>query len=343
MSWRSWIARWARGATPWTTATRGLVLALVLPSCLALLTALGINSHYWADGLIWTVYMLAAASLASIFGLIFGVPRARTDFSAEASERYSSNSNLEQISDWLTKLLVGAGLVELTNIPGAIGRAGDFLGHLMRLPGAAAFSVIALVYGSGVGFATGYLWTRLRFRVLLESSDREAADASAKKIIVSSLRDASSTTEPESERAISRAADVALQTARTSGRDGRRAILWVDDHPENNASLVTALNAVGVQVELARSTDEGMAKLRNGNFGLVITDLGRTEHGVDREMAGLELIQAMREAQFTTPVFVYAGRRGILRSDELKEAGATLVTNRAAELYEAAVRALAPA
>jgi CheY-like chemotaxis protein len=342
MSWWSWFARRARRSPPWPTATRGLVLALVLPSCLALVAALGIDAHAWADGLIWTVYMLGAASLASILGLIFGVPRARTDFSAEASERYSSNSNLEQISDWLTKLLVGAGLVELTNIPGAIGRAGDFLGGLMRLPGAAAFSVIALVYGSGVGFATGYLWTRLRLRVLLESSDREAADASAKKVIVSSLRDATSDTEPESERAISRAADVALSTARTSGRDGRRAILWVDDHPENNASLVTALNAVIVQVELARGTEEAMAKLRSGSFGLVITDLGRSELGEDREMAGLELIQAMRQQQFTTPVLVYAGQRGVLHSDELIAAGAMLVTNRAAELYETAVRTIAP-
>src|SRR5262245_22255856 len=75
----------------------------------AILVAAGSPGGDVVDGMRWAVYMLATALVAAIAGLVFGVPRARADFAPEASERYEANSNLEQISDWLTKLLVGAG------------------------------------------------------------------------------------------------------------------------------------------------------------------------------------------------------------------------------------------
>ncbi len=67
----------------------------------------------WADGFRWILYLLAAATLSGILGLIFGLPRALSDYQPAAAERYKGNSNLEEISDWLTKLLVGVGLVQL--------------------------------------------------------------------------------------------------------------------------------------------------------------------------------------------------------------------------------------
>src|SRR5271166_176498 len=79
----------------------------------------------WSEGLRWFLYMIATAVIAVILGLVFGVPRARSEFIAGATERYAANSNLEQISDWLTKLLVGAGLVQLTSVPGRRSRPGD--------------------------------------------------------------------------------------------------------------------------------------------------------------------------------------------------------------------------
>ena len=106
--------------------------------------------------------MVATALVAAITGLVFGVPRARADFQPRDSERYEANSNLEQISDWLTKLLVGAGLVQLTNVPGGLRSLGEFLGEDMSVPNSTAFSASAVVYGAGLGFVAGYLWTRLR-------------------------------------------------------------------------------------------------------------------------------------------------------------------------------------
>src|SRR5690348_5138906 len=104
--------------------------ALVVGSLAGILVAVGAHAP-WSEGLRWFLYMIATAVLALILGLIFGVPRARSEFIAGASERYASNSNLEQISDWLTKLLVGAGLVQLTSTPGRLRDLGEYLGSGM--------------------------------------------------------------------------------------------------------------------------------------------------------------------------------------------------------------------
>lgn len=54
-------------------------------------------------------------------------------------------------------------------------------------------------------------------------------------------------------------------------------------------------------------------------------------------MAGLHLIQALRGRGNDVPVIIFAGRRGVSHQAELMAAGATLVTNRASQLFERAV------
>lgn len=314
-------------------------LAAVIPAILALLVAIGYDSSAWADGLLWVLYMAASAAVAAILGLIFGVPRARTEFSAESTERYSSNSNLEQISDWLTKLLVGAGLVSVGKLPGLFKGVGDYLGSGMAIPNGPAFSVAALAYGSGTGFATGYLWTRLRLRLLLESSDSAAADASRKRDqIVSALQEVErSSDRPASRRDLQRVAETAVRASKSSS-EKLLPVLWVDDNPSNNTLIAESLNAIGIRVDLSLSTDDAIHKLGQTRYGLVITDLGRWEGGRENTMAGLDLVHAIRESDRDIPILVFAGRRGLANETVLREAGANLVTTSGAELYSTAVR-----
>lgn len=75
----------------------------------------------------------ASALVGGILGFLFAVPRSRqAQAAAPVAPRvatgdengpphrrlsdYAANTNLEQISDWLTKILVGAGLVELGEV-----------------------------------------------------------------------------------------------------------------------------------------------------------------------------------------------------------------------------------
>jgi hypothetical protein len=66
----------------------------------------------------------AAALAGGVIGFLFGIPRTVPGASAPGATgtQYQGNTNLEQISDWLTKILVGIGLVQIGHAPAALGR-----------------------------------------------------------------------------------------------------------------------------------------------------------------------------------------------------------------------------
>ncbi len=312
----------------------GIVSTLVIA-----LTATG--GPYWSVGLQLAVYMFAAVALAGLLGLIFAVPRARTESVEQTTERYSANSNLEQISDWLTKILVGAGLVQLGALPSGLGSMGEFLGEDLPIPNAEATAVTIVLYGAGTGFLFVYLWVRLRLRVLLESSEKQAEEQSRQEEVAASLAVASArSTTPESQTSISRAASDATAAVQRRPSADFRSVLWVDDHPQNNNEIVHALRTLGIPVDLALSTEEALRLVDPMRHGLVITDFGRWESGIENAEAGLDLLRALRKRDISLPVFVFAGRRGIERRDDLLEAGAALATNRATELFSRAVETI---
>ena len=120
-----------------------------------------------------------------------------------------------------------------------------------------------------------------------------------------------------------------------------RAVVWVDDYPENNAYEVDVLRRKGVAVHQARTTAEGLRLLDDrADVAAVITDMGRTEDGVTKDTAGLELIAQVRQRQPQLPVLVYASAPTVARTREAALAeGATFVTASATELLEALGRA----
>jgi hypothetical protein len=83
----------------------------------------------------------AALMVGALLGFLFGVPRTLQgerppDVLEEPGEggrpaEYRVNTNLEQISDWLTKILVGVGLVQLGSIIDAFGDLADSVGPAM--------------------------------------------------------------------------------------------------------------------------------------------------------------------------------------------------------------------
>ncbi|WP_328323936.1 response regulator [Kribbella sp. NBC_00382] len=314
--------------------------ALAVGAVAAIFVAAGSGAS-WSEGLRWSLYMIASGVIAVIVGLIFGVPRARSEFVAGASERYSSNSNLEQISDWLTKLLVGAGLVQLASAPGRLAKLGDYLGSGLEVPSSAAYSLAAVVYGAGVGFTCGYLWTRLRMRIYLEAAEVQAAYASKQRALASIVQTQNQVNEQsEPRRDVDRAVQRALEARKAVG--GRRIapILWVDDVPSNNTALIAALNTLDIEVQLADSTAKAMELIGQRNYGLVISDLGRQEGDHYNDRAGIDLLDQIRARDTTVPVIIFGTYRALALQDELRAHGATAVTTRASELLELATKAV---
>jgi len=75
---------------------------------------------------------------------------------------YRTNTSLEQISDWLTKILVGVGLTQIASLPGRIQALSEYAAKgLGDCEGAAAMAGATMIYYSVCGFLFAYLWTRL--------------------------------------------------------------------------------------------------------------------------------------------------------------------------------------
>lgn len=147
----------------------------------------------------------AFAFLGGLLGFVFGIPRSPQGDSgipgeaepdpASAAERskaqFHHNTNLEDISDWLTKILVGVGLTQLTVFPD----------HLWDVAGVIApglgsgdhvqlLALAAIIYYSTAGFLFGYLWTRLYLKGALAQADLGALARRFSKLEAQSSKDA---------------------------------------------------------------------------------------------------------------------------------------------------------
>jgi len=118
--------------------------------------------------------LIAGASFAcgGIGGFLFGIPKIQQQNSQDLKEAIIiQNDNLYQISDWITKIIVGVGLVQLKDIPRYLGRVGNSLGPVLnggavekQYVASNKGSVICIVlYFLSVGFFAVYLWTRLDY------------------------------------------------------------------------------------------------------------------------------------------------------------------------------------
>jgi hypothetical protein len=103
-----------------------------------------------------TSWLLASGAFLSIgltAGFIFAIPRALAK---------QINSNLELISDWLTKIIVGVGLTQLNQIPGALAKLARFVAGGDSSSGQdQSFAFFVIMYFLFGGFVAGYLETRV--------------------------------------------------------------------------------------------------------------------------------------------------------------------------------------
>ena len=111
-------------------------------------------------------------------GFLFGIPKIiQANHGAEnADSGVVHNDNLVQISDWLTKIIVGVGLTQLYNIPHSLYRIGEklgtsILGYDPKNSLGTNVSVAIILYFSILGFMMVYIWTRLYFFHILKRGD----------------------------------------------------------------------------------------------------------------------------------------------------------------------------
>jgi len=127
-----------------------------------------------------------------------------------------------------------------------------------------------------------------------------------------------------------------LMTPKTSRQIEGASILWVDDRPMNTSYERQALEALGAQFTISKSTEDAIEKLDRKRYDLIISDMGRPPD----QQAGYTLLEQVKARNFTTPLIIYASSKRPEHIAEARRRGAFGTTNEPQELFEFVVAAL---
>jgi len=150
------------------------IVAVIL-TCLAvgaLLVTCHVGRSFWAAALLWSG---AWAGAGGVVGFVFGVPATRNKLSPRV------NSNLEEVADWLTKILVGLALTQIASLPDALVRAATVVSEVIGGDHQRAFALAMILYFSVAGFLGSYLLTRTSLaQGFFDWKDEEGGQATAR-------------------------------------------------------------------------------------------------------------------------------------------------------------------
>ena len=123
--------------------------------------------------LLWST-SAAAFFAGTIVGFLFGLPKSESSREATVVPSPIDNTNLQEVSDWLTKIIVGVGLVEFGQITAWVVDIGSAIGLTVgESTGGREIAIAGLIYGFVCGFLYYYLWARLwLFDLLKKRTER---------------------------------------------------------------------------------------------------------------------------------------------------------------------------
>lgn len=176
---------------------RNVIIWLTIPTIIVLAMILTLKCNRLAGAL--TFLTVAGASLAggSAIGFLFGFPRAEkyrfnksidNDHNSNVNS-YSDNTNLEEVSDWLTKIIVGLTLIKLNTIIGWINQSATAIAGVYACnspDNQYAFFVfgycIIIIYFLA-GAALFYVWARTNLSIIFTRSREEQLQAENTRLV----------------------------------------------------------------------------------------------------------------------------------------------------------------
>ncbi|TWI97547.1 hypothetical protein JN11_03367 [Mucilaginibacter frigoritolerans] len=136
------------------------------------------------------IWALAIFLLGAVIGILFGVPKnvsspvtnVVTQMNAGTLEQgnsslKSSTTNLTEISDWLTKIVLGAGLVQLKEMPHFILKVADKMALGVSLKSSyysTSLCAAVIIYYLCFGLLCGYFAMRTIFTEIFNSQEAKA-------------------------------------------------------------------------------------------------------------------------------------------------------------------------
>ena len=150
------------------------IITIIIGLVATLLSSIIAEKFMEFFGLLLTV-VFASLFVGIFLGFLFGIPKLNKKFNPsvdyEQKRKYMPNTNLEDISDWLTKIIVGVSLTHATKVPNYL----ENIAHSILSKNKCTFNcdyaqpiIIALIIFFLIsGFIIGYFYTRLYLPNLL--------------------------------------------------------------------------------------------------------------------------------------------------------------------------------
>ncbi len=241
------------------------------------------------------------------------------------------NTNLEEISDWLTKIIVGLGLINLKEIPILLRGTSILIAESITIKGSPLKNVVfansLILFFPILGFLIGYLVTRLYLSSALAIADHKmkfifgGVEVNRDEAVEALLNQASNSL---GSNQLSQTEDESVETIETLPY---RNILWVDDNPIGNIVEREALIKLGLEITAVTTTKAAMDALKKNPFDVIISDMGRTEEGIYKENAGLEFLTNLGQVQLTAKkIIIYCAKKlAIKYAEQAKNLGASNV------------------
>lgn len=262
------------------------------------------------------------------------------------------NSNLVEVSDWLTKIIVGVGLIELKSLPGSARSMAAFIAPSLAIDTATAMAVVGgiMLFFSVHGFLIGYLLTRIYLSIMIKRADSLVKNESVrlesgKEIEVTELSRLQQKSLDDMQEAVTQlllahpqdgAPAVAALAGMPTAQKPASLVLWLDDHPRNNTLLVEQLERENIKVDQAVSMRQALAMLQQKRYALLITDMARAENGRRIKDAGVRTVRDVRQAHADLPIIVYCSKDTLASyGTEAEAAGARFITTSGTSLLAA--------
>ena len=135
-------------------ATPLVAVLFLVSNSAGFLAILASPVHNQATAALWAMMCIAAGAF---IGFLFGVPKVNPTVIDGAD--LLPNTNIETVSDWLTKIIVGVGLINFKEIGGFLSSTSNELAASLAMD--APFAMALIIYFFVAGLIQGYLLTRM--------------------------------------------------------------------------------------------------------------------------------------------------------------------------------------
>lgn len=253
-------------------------LLIVVTGIGACFAGAAVSRAYWDFFGLLLILSLASLLSGVLFGFLFGIPKLNRNYDPRRDEgrttKYTPNTNLEDVSDWLTKIIIGVTLTQLTKIPGSLQSIADSIltnvnCETLNCNFAGPVIISLLIYFFIAGFTAGYYYTRLflpnLFSVMEENSIKRAETAIWRE---GNQKMQQQSTEPgPGQRTVSLTEDEMNMLKKIRAQNNLYPFFYRLSHRE--IAAVNVLRAKGIVEEIPEGSDIGGSSLRIADTDLL--------------------------------------------------------------------------